>query len=642
MAEKKNAKELNVKSSRAKNNTKAKAKTEPVKVKSPAKAGKEAAKAPVKATKASAKEPTKDTAKVPANTAAKAAAKVTAKLRTRNKTKAKPKVNLKVVALGGLEEIGKNMTVLEYGDDIIIIDCGLAFPEDDMLGIDLVIPDVSYLTKNMEKIRGIVLTHGHEDHIGALPYILKQLNVPVFGTLLTLGLLENKLREHKMLDSTTRHTVVPGEKVKLGQMVVEFIHTNHSIADSVALAIHTPVGVVVHTGDFKVDYTPIDGEIIDLQRFAELGKEGVLLLMSDSTNAERKGFTMSEKNVGKVFEKIFEDTPKNRIMVATFSSNIHRIQQVINAAYMYGRKVAIIGRSMVNAVKTASELDYLWVPPRTLIDINEAKNYQDNQLVIITTGSQGETMSALSRIASGEHKQINVKPDDKIIISASAIPGNEKNVFRVVNELMKKGADVVYGDIEDIHVSGHARQEELKLMLALTKPKFFMPVHGEFMHLASHRDLAVSMGMDKNDIFVMKLGEVLEVNQNEAKVNGTVPTGQIMVDGLGVGDVGNIVLRDRKHLSQDGLMVVVVSMDKEYGTIVSGPDIISRGFVYVREAEDLMDEARQAVLEALQECEAKGITSWNYIKGVIKDTLKNYIWQKTKRSPMILPIIMEV
>ncbi|MBQ7757493.1 ribonuclease J [Anaerotignum sp.] len=551
-------------------------------------------------------------------------------------------MNLKVIALGGLEEIGKNMTVLEYGDDIIIIDCGLAFPEDDMLGIDLVIPDVTYLTKNIDKIRGIVLTHGHEDHIGALPYILKQLNVPVFGTLLTLGLLENKLREHKMLDSTTRHTVVPGEKVKLGQMVVEFIHTNHSIADAVALAIHTPVGVVVHTGDFKVDYTPIDGEIIDLQRFAELGKEGVLLLMSDSTNAERKGFTMSEKNVGKVFERIFEETPKNRIMVATFSSNIHRIQQVINAAYMYGRKVAIIGRSMVNAVKTASELDYLWVPPRTLIDISETKNYRDDQLVIITTGSQGETMSALSRIASGEHKQVNVKPDDKIIISASAIPGNEKNVFRVVNELLKKGAKVVYGDIEDIHVSGHARQEELKLMLALTKPKFFMPVHGEFMHLSCHRDLAVSMGMDKNDIFVMKLGEVLEVNKNEAKVTGNVPVGQIMVDGLGVGDVGNIVLRDRKHLSQDGLMVVVVSMDREMGTIVSGPDIISRGFVYVREAENLMDEARACVLEALLKCEEKNITSWNYIKGVIKDTLKNYIWQKTKRSPMILPIIMEV
>lgn len=645
MAEKMNA---NAKETTAKETTAKRSGTRTHKAKTGAKAeaAKTNAKAAARPAKATAKkEAAKETrpAKPAAKEAAKTAAtKVTAKLRARSRGKGKPQVSLKVIALGGLEEIGKNMTVLEYGDDIIIIDCGLAFPEDDMLGIDLVIPDVTYLTKNIDKIRGIVLTHGHEDHIGALPYILKQLNVPVFGTLLTLGLLENKLREHKMLDSTTRHTVVPGEKVKLGQMVVEFIHTNHSIADAVALAIHTPVGVVVHTGDFKVDYTPIDGEIIDLQRFAELGREGVLLLMSDSTNAERKGFTMSEKNVGKVFEKIFEDTPKNRIMVATFSSNIHRIQQVINAAYMYGRKVAIIGRSMVNAVKTASELDYLWIPPRTLIDINEAKNYQDNQLVIITTGSQGETMSALSRIASGEHRQINVKPDDKIVISASAIPGNEKNVFRVVNELMKKGANVVYGDIEDIHVSGHARQEELKLMLALTKPKFFMPVHGEFMHLSCHRDIAVSMGMDKNDIFVMKLGEVLEVNKNEAKVTGTVPTGQVLIDGLGVGDVGNIVLRDRKHLSEDGLMVVVVSMDKEYGTIVSGPDIISRGFVYVREAENLMDEARAVVLEALQKCEAKNITSWNYIKSVIKDTLKNYIWQKTKRSPMILPIIMEV
>ena len=592
------------------------------------------------AAKPAAKTTAKPTAKKAAQTAAKPAAKTTSKPRTRSK--AKGKASLKVIALGGLEEIGKNMTVLEYGNDIIIIDCGLAFPEDDMPGVDLVIPDITYLANHIEKVRGIVLTHGHEDHIGALPYILKQLNVPVFGTLLTLGLLENKLREHKMLDSTRRHTVVPGEMVKLGQMTVEFIHTNHSIADAVALAIQTPVGTVVHTGDFKVDYTPIDGDIIDLQRFAELGKQGVLLLMSDSTNAERKGFTMSEKNVGKVFEKIFEETPKNRIMVATFSSNIHRIQQVINAAYMYGRKVAIIGRSMVNAVKTASELDYLWIPPRTLIDINEAKNYQDNQLVIISTGSQGETMSALSRIASGEHRQINVKPDDKIIISASAIPGNEKSVFRVVNELLKKGAKVVYGDIEDIHVSGHARQEELKLMLALTKPRFFMPVHGEFMHLSHHRDLAVSMGMDKDDIFVMKLGEVLEVNQNEAKVTGVVPTGQVLVDGLGVGDVGNIVLRDRKHLSEDGLMVVVVSMDREMGTLLAGPDIISRGFVYVRESENLMDEARAVVQEALLKCEERNVTSWNYIKGVIKDTLKNYIWQKTKRSPMILPILMEV
>jgi len=556
--------------------------------------------------------------------------------------KPKPKAKLKIAALGGLEEIGKNMTMLEYGNDIMVIDCGLAFPEDDMLGIDLVIPDVTYLIKNIDKVRGIVLTHGHEDHIGALPYILKQLNVPVFGTLLTLGLLENKLREHKMLDKTVLHTVVPRERVNLGQFNVEFIHTNHSIADSVALAIHTPIGTVVHTGDFKVDYTPIDGEIIDLQRFGELGKEGVLLLMSDSTNAERKGFTMSEKNVGKVFEKIFEDTPKNRIMVATFSSNIHRIQQVVNAAHMYGRKVAIIGRSMVNAVKTASELDYLTIPPRTLIDIGEIKNYKDEQLVIITTGSQGETMSALTRIAMNEHKQVSVKPEDKIIISASAIPGNEKNVTRVINELLKKGANVIYGDMEEIHVSGHARQEELKLMLALTKPKFFMPVHGEFMHLSCHKDLALSMGLDKNNIFIMKLGEVLEVTRNEAKVNGTVPAGRVMVDGLGVGDVGNIVLRDRKHLSQDGLMVVVVTMDRESGTIVAGPDIISRGFVYVRVAEDLMDEAKKVVLEALLDCEEKNITSWNYIKGVIKDTLKNFLWQKTKRSPMILPIIMDV
>ncbi|MBR4015465.1 MAG: ribonuclease J [Anaerotignum sp.] len=594
--------------------------------------------------KGPAKAAAKPTAKVSEKTAAKPAEKGTAKPKSgsRTKSKARPKASLKVIALGGLDEIGKNMTVLEYGNDIIIIDCGLAFPEDDMLGIDLVIPDISYLAKNIDKIRGIVLTHGHEDHIGALPYVLKQLNVPVFGTLLTLGLLENKLREHKMLEKVRRHTVVPGEKVKLGQMMVEFIHTNHSIADAVALAIHTPVGVVVHTGDFKVDYTPIDGEIIDLQRFAELGKQGVLLLMSDSTNAERKGFTMSEKTVGKVFEKIFEDTPKNRIMVATFSSNIHRIQQIINAAYMYGRKVAIIGRSMVNAVKTASELDYLWVPPRTLIDINEIRNYRDEQLVIITTGSQGETMSALSRIASNEHKQVSVKPDDKIIISASAIPGNEKNVFRVVNELLKKGADVVYGDIEDIHVSGHARQEELKLMLALTTPKFFMPVHGEFMHLSCHRDLAISMGMDKKDIFVMKLGDVLEVNQKEAKVTGTVPTGQVMVDGLGVGDVGNIVLRDRKHLSEDGLIVVVASMDRSSGTLIAGPDIISRGFVYVREAENLMDEARHVVQDALLRCEEKNVTSWNDIKGIIKDTLKGYIWQKTKRSPMILPIIMDI
>lgn len=555
---------------------------------------------------------------------------------------ASKKQKLKVISLGGLQEIGKNMTVLEYNNDIIVIDCGLAFPEDDMLGIDLVIPDTSYLQKNIDRVRGIVLTHGHEDHIGALPYVLKDINVPVFGTMLTLGLLENKLREHDILNSVTLHTVVPGETIKLGQFKVEFIHTNHSIADAVALAITTPLGVIVHTGDFKVDYTPIDGDIMDIHRFAELGKQGVLLLLSDSTNAERKGFTMSEKNVGRVFDQIFEETPKNRIMVATFSSNIHRIQQIINSAHTYKRKVAIIGRSMVNAVKTSTELGYLSIPAGVLIDINDIKNYTDEQLVIITTGSQGETMSALSRIASNEHKQVQIKPDDKIIISASSIPGNEKNISRVINELLKKGADVVYEGMADIHVSGHARQEELKLMLALIKPKYFMPVHGEFVHLVSHRDLAVSMGIEKENVFIMSIGDVLEITKNDAKVNGTVQAGQVLVDGLGVGDVGNIVLRDRKHLSQDGLMIVVVTMEKETGMVLAGPDIISRGFVYVREAEELMEEARAVVQEALMKCEEKHITGWSYIKGLIKDTLKNYLWQRTKRSPMILPIITEV
>ena len=555
---------------------------------------------------------------------------------------ASKKPKLKVISLGGLQEIGKNITVFEYDNDIIIVDCGLAFPEDDMLGIDLVIPDISYLIKNMDKIRGIVLTHGHEDHIGALPYVLKQLNVPVFGTLLTLGLLENKLKEHGLNKLVTLHTVVPGEKVKLGRFQVEFIHTNHSIADAVALAITTPVGVVVHTGDFKIDYTPIDGDVMDLHRFAELGKEGVLLLLSDSNNAERKGFTMSESSVGGVFDDIFSDTPDNRIMVATFSSNIHRIQQIVNSAYKFGRKVAIIGRSMVNAVRTSIELEYLNMPDNTLIDISEIKNYTDDKLVIITTGSQGETMSALSRIASNEHKQVSIRPGDKIIISASSIPGNEKNISNVINELTRKGADVVYEGIADIHVSGHARQEELKLMLSLIKPKYFMPVHGEYVHLLSHRDIAVSLGIPKENIFVMNIGDVLELSKKDAKVNGTVPAGQVLVDGLGVGDVGNIVLRDRKNLSENGLMVVVVTIDSASGTILAGPDIISRGFVYVRESEDLMEEARAVINDALIKCEMKHISGWSNIKNIIRDTLKNFLWQKTKRSPMILPIIMEV
>lgn len=552
------------------------------------------------------------------------------------------KAKLRIMSLGGLQEIGKNMTVFEYNQDIIIVDCGLGFPEDDMLGIDIVIPDVTYLQKNAEKIRGIVLTHGHEDHIGALPYVLKELNVPVFGTRLTLGLLSNKLKEHRLLESAKLHTVVAGETIRLGQFKVEFIHTNHSIADAVALAITTPVGVVVHTGDFKIDYTPIDGDVADLHRFAELGKAGVLLLMADSTNAERKGYTMSESSVGGVFEQIFDETPKNRIMVATFSSNIHRIQQIVNAAASHKRKVAIIGRSMVNAVKTATELGYLSMPSDILIDISEAKRFTDEQLVIITTGTQGEPMSALTRIASAEHRHINVKPNDKIIISASSIPGNEKGISKVINMLLKRGADVVYEGMREIHVSGHARQEELKLIHALVKPRFFMPVHGEYMHLLCHKELAMEMGMKKEDIFMMSIGDVLELTRNSGKINGTVPAGQVMVDGLGVGDVGNIVLRDRKHLSQDGLIVVVVGMDKATGSVISGPDIISRGFVYVRESGDLMEEARAVVQEALLSCEGKNITGWSSIKGLIKDTLKSYVWQQTKRSPMILPIIMDM
>ena len=553
---------------------------------------------------------------------------------------ASKKQKLKVIPLGGLHEVGKNMTVLEYGKDIIVIDCGLAFPEDDMLGVDIVIPDISYLAKNEDRIRGIILTHGHEDHIGALPYVLRELNVPVYGSRLTLGLLDNKLKEHRLQKEVKKYTVAPKDVIKLGDFKVEFIHTNHSIADSMALAITTPVGVILHTGDFKIDYTPIDGDIADLHRFAELGKKGVLLLMSDSTNAERQGYTMSEKSVGAVLNRIFEETPNNRIMVATFSSNIHRIQQVINSAEMHKRKVAIIGRSMLNVVKTSMELNYLAVKDKTLIDINEIKRYRDDQLVIISTGSQGEAMSALSRIAWGDHKQVSVHPGDKIIISASSIPGNEKDISKVINELLKRGADVIYEGIEDIHVSGHACSEELKLMLALIKPKFFMPVHGEYVHLLSHRNIALSMGIPKEDIFLMEIGDVLEVSKNEAKITGSVPAGYLLVDGLGVGDVGNIVLRDRRHLSNDGLMVVVVSIGGETREIVAGPDIISRGFVYVREAENLMDEARDVVIAALENYRSK--KGWTYTKGIIKDALKTYLWQKTKRSPMILPIIMEV
>ncbi len=552
------------------------------------------------------------------------------------------KAKLKVFSLGGLQEIGKNVTVYEYGEDIIIVDCGVAFPEDDMLGIDLVIPDFSYLVKNKEKVRGVFLTHGHEDHIGSIPYLFREINVPLYGTKLTLGLVDIKLKEHNLLNKVERICVNPGEKIRIGKFEVEFIRVTHSIADSCAFAISTPVATAVHTGDFKVDYTPIHGETIDLQRFAELGRKGVDLLLCESTNVEAKGYTMSEKTVGKIFENIFNESQNQRIMVATFSSNIHRIQQIVDSAVVHGRKIAVIGRSMINTVKTACELGYLDIPSNVMIDIYDIKNYTDDQLVIITTGSQGEPMSALSRMASAEHKQVEIKPGDKIVISASSIPGNEKSISRVINELLKKGAEVIYEGLMDVHVSGHARQEEIKLMHALVKPKYLIPIHGEYRHLKRHKELAIEMGMPKENIFLMGIGEILELTSQGARLNGYVQAGQILVDGLGVGDVGNIVLRDRKHLSQDGLIIVVVSLEHSSGTIIAGPDIISRGFVYVRESEDMMDEARRAISAALAKCQEKRFMEWSYLKTTIKDTVKEYVWQKTKRSPMILPIIMEV
>ncbi|MGL6173590.1 MAG: ribonuclease J [Cellulosilyticaceae bacterium] len=552
----------------------------------------------------------------------------------------KAKSKLRIIPLGGLGEIGKNMTVFEYENDIIIVDCGLAFPADEMLGIDLVIPDVTYLTKNMDKIRGIVLTHGHEDHIGALPYILQEINVPIYGTRLTIGLVENKLREHNLLRTTERHCISQGDTIKLGSgFKIEFIRSNHSIADAVMLAIWTPVGTVIHTGDFKLDYTPIRGERLDLHRLAELGKKGVLLLLADSTNVERPGYTQSERMVGQTLEDVFNKSSEKRIMVATFASNVDRVQQIINAASKFKRKVAVIGRSMVNVVKTASELGYLEIPENTLIDVNDVKRYKDGQVVIIMTGSQGEPMAALSRMAVSEHKQIEIKPGDVIILSSTPIPGNEKTVSKVVNELAKKGATVIK---EDTHVSGHAAQEELKLLHALVKPRYFIPVHGEYRHLQKHVELAVNLGMDRRNTQIISIGDIVELNREECKIVGTVPSGQILVDGLGVGDVGNIVLRDRKHLSQDGLLIAVVTLERESGTVVAGPDIISRGFVYVREAENLMDEAKNVVKKALDRCESKHIVEWSQIKTIVKDDLKEFVWQKTKRSPMILPIIMEV
>lgn len=551
------------------------------------------------------------------------------------------KSKLKIIPLGGLNEIGKNLTVFEYGEDIIIVDCGLAFPEDEMLGIDLVIPDVTYLIKNRDKIKGIVITHGHEDHIGALPYVLKDINVPVYGTRLALGLVENKLEEHGMLRQVSLNTIKPGDMISLGVFKIEFIRSNHSIADAVALAIFTPVGTIVHTSDFKVDFTPIDGDVIDLVRFAELGRQGVLALLADSTNAERQGYTMSEKTVGESFDELFMNC-NQRIIVATFASNIHRVQQVINAAIKYGRKIAICGRSMVNVVNVAVKLGYMNVPEGVFIDVDEIQKHKPNQLVVITTGSQGEPMSALSRMAAADHKKVEIMPGDKVIISASPIPGNEKLVSRVINDLFKKGAEVIYHAIMDTHVSGHACQEELKLIHTLIRPKYFIPVHGEYRHLRQHATLAEKLGMPNENIFIMDIGKVLELTPNSARMNGSVTSGKVLVDGLGVGDVGNIVLRDRKHLAQDGLIIVVVTIDGDKGCVIAGPDVISRGFVYVRESEDLMEEIRSVVKGRLIECEAKKITDWSSLKNNIKEGLREFLYEKTKRKPMILPIIMEI
>lgn len=551
------------------------------------------------------------------------------------------KAKVKIIPLGGLNEIGKNMTAIEYKNDIVIIDCGLKFPDEDMFGIDVVIPDITYLLKHKDKVSGIFLTHGHEDHIGALPYVLKQLNVPVYGTKLTLGIVQSKLKEHNLLSTTELITVKPRDVVRLNSVSVEFIKTNHSIADSVAIAIHTPLGAVLHTGDFKVDYTPIDCEPMDFARFAELGKKGVLLMMADSTNVERPGYTMSEKIVGESLCRIFGKS-KGRIIVATFASNIHRIQQIIDAAAMYGRKVAVSGRSMENIVQVAIELGYIKIEKQNLVSIDQINKYNNDEIVIITTGSQGEPMSALARMATSEHRKVNIVSGDTIIISATPIPGNEKLVSRVIDQLFKKGAEVVYGSSEAVHVSGHACQEELKLMQTLVRPKYFIPVHGEYRHLKQHGELANSIGVPKSNILIPEIGDVIEVTRNSIKKSGSVISGQIFVDGLGVGDVGNIVIRDRKHLSQDGILTVVVTLSKENKAIIAGPDIISRGFVYVRESEKLMDEARDIVRNVFAKCEEQKITDWSTLKSTVRDELRSFLYEKTKRKPMILPIIMEI
>ncbi len=552
------------------------------------------------------------------------------------------KTPVKIIPLGGLNEIGKNCTVIECSNDMFVIDCGMAFPDSELLGVDIVLPDYSYVEKNIDKLRGVVLTHGHEDHIGGLPYFLKKFNVPVYGTRLTLGLVEGKLEEHGILGGSKLNVVTPGQTVKLGCMAVEFIRVNHSIPDAVGMAIHTPAGILIHTGDFKVDYTPIEGGIIDLQRFAELGNKGVLALMSDSTNADRPGFTMSERKVGESFEKLFVQAEGKRLIIATFASNIHRIQQIINNAVSTGRKVAVSGRSMVKVISVGIELGYLKVPNGVLVDIDMVSRYPADKMVIVTTGSQGEPMSALTRMANNEHRQVSITPNDFIIISANPIPGNEKLVTRVINELMKLGAHVVYENIYEVHVSGHACQEEQKLILSITKPKFFIPVHGEYKHLYQHKATAMSVGIPENNIILGDNGFVIETDNVDIKVTGTVPAGRVFVDGLGVGDVGSVVLRDRKHLAEDGLIVAVATIDRDTGMILSGPDVVSRGFVYVRESEELLGEAKKLLSETLQDCLDRNIKDWNSIKTKMKDNLSNYIFEKTKRTPMILPIIMEL
>lgn len=546
---------------------------------------------------------------------------------------------VKIIPLGGLEQIGMNMTVIEYEDSIIVVDCGLSFPSDDMLGIDLVIPDVTYLKDNIDRVKGFFITHGHEDHIGALPYVLKEVNVPIYATRLTLALIEHKLDEHGLTKSVKRKVVKYGQSINLGQFRIEFIRTNHSIADAAALAVFTPAGIIVHTGDFKVDYTPVFGDMIDLQRLGEIGKKGVLALLCDSTNALRQGFTMSERTVGRTFDTIFADNVKSRIIVATFASNVDRVQQIINSAYKFKRKVIIEGRSMVNIIGTASELGYIRIPDNTLIDIEQMKNYTDDQIVLITTGSQGESMAALSRMAQSIHKKVTIKPNDTIIFSSTPIPGNEKAVSKVINELTMKGANVIF---QDTHVSGHACQEEIKLIYSLIKPKFAIPVHGEFRHLKAQASVAESLGIPKDNIFILSSGDVLELSMSGAKVTDRVHAGSILVDGLGVGDVGNIVLRDRQNLSENGIIVVALTLEKYSNQLLAGPDIVSRGFVYVRESEDLMEEAREVVRDAIEDCLSRNMSDWGRIKNIIRESLSDFLWKRMKRSPMILPIIMEV